>query len=138
MTKIRPLSMDPTLPSCKQRSILKIFLHFLMSVHLHRVVLSSLGLLVVMATVHDAWRMILNEPFDSKKDGHVINVLHCFSALTNGRRLLSMKSTKSPSNLACVHGIRVLSTCWVVIGHSWIIGPASNSMNPSMVNDVSI
>ncbi|XP_032794863.2 nose resistant to fluoxetine protein 6 [Daphnia magna] len=99
------------------------------------VVLSSLGLLVVMATVHDAWRMILNEPFDSKKDGHVINVLHCFSALTNGRRLLSMKSTKSPSNLACVHGIRVLSTCWVVIGHSWIIGPASNSMNPSMVND---
>ncbi|XP_057365085.1 nose resistant to fluoxetine protein 6-like [Daphnia carinata] len=99
------------------------------------VVLSLLGLLVVIATAHDAWRMVLDKPFDSKKDGHVISVLHCFSALTNGRRLLSMKSKASPSNLACVHGIRVLSTCWVVIGHSWIIGPGSYSMNPSMVTD---
>lgn len=100
-------------------------------------VLSLLGLLVVMATAHDTWRMCRDEPFDAKKDGRVISALHCFSAVTNGRRLLSMKSTKSSSNLACVHGIRVLSTCWVVIGHSWIIGPASNSINPSMVKDVS-
>jgi hypothetical protein len=103
----------------------------------NRVVLSLLGLLVVAATIHDAWRMFSDEPFEIKKDGPIICVLHCFSALTNGRKLLSMKVSKSPSNLSCVHGIRVLSTLWVVIGHTWIIGPSSFSVNPNMVKNVS-
>ncbi len=100
-------------------------------------VLSLLGLLVVMATVHDTWRMCRDVAFDSEKDLMVVSALHCFSALTNGRKLLSMKSGKnSKTNLACVHGVRVLSTCWVVIGHTWIIGAASNSVNPNMVTQV--
>lgn len=104
---------------------------------INRVVLSLLGLVVVAATIHDAWRMLMDEPFESQKDGPIVSYVHCFSALTNGRKLLSMKVSKSPTNLSCVHGIRVLSTLWVVIGHTWVIGPASFAVNPSMVNDVS-
>ena len=61
--------------------------------------------------------------FDSKKDGTAINVLHCFSTLSNGRKILSMK-VSSVDNLGCVHGIRFFSTCWVVIliGHVWVFG----------------
>ena len=90
-----------------------------------------------MATVHDAWRMCCDVAFDSKKDSPAISVLHCFSAFTNGRKILSMKRSKnSTTNLSCVHGIRVLSTCWVVMGHTWVIGAASNSVNPKMVTQV--
>lgn len=39
-----------------------------------------------------------------------------FSAYTNGKQLLSYKKSKSPDQMGCLHGIRVLSTLWVVLG----------------------
>ncbi len=99
--------------------------------------LSLLGLLVVSATIHEAWRMYCDVDFDAKKDGAAISALHCFSALNNGRKILSMKVTSSASadNLGCVHGLRFFSTCWVVLGHVWVIG-AYKSMNPRAVKMV--
>lgn len=46
-----------------------------------------------------------------------------------------MKTVKNATQLSCVHGIRVLSTLWVIIGHTWIIGAASNAVNPNMVKE---
>lgn len=31
-----------------------------------------------------------------------------------------MKVNPSSDNLGCVHGIRVISTTWVVMGHTWV------------------
>lgn len=42
-----------------------------------------------------------------------------FSVYTNGRSLLSAKKSKSKDVMDCVHGIRVFSTQWVVLGHSY-------------------
>lgn len=101
-----------------------------------RIVLSLVGLLVTSATVHEAWRMYFGIDFDSKTDGPFVNSLHCFSALSNGRKILSMKQSTSNDNFGCIHGLRFFSTCWVVIGHTWILG-AYRSMNPRAVKTVS-
>jgi hypothetical protein len=84
------------------------------------VVLSLIGLLVVSATIHEAWRMYRGTDFDAKKDGTAITALHCFSILNNGRKILSMKvPVSSNDNFGCIHGLRFFSTCWVVVGHTW-------------------
>uniref|UniRef100_A0A0P5TA70 Nose resistant to fluoxetine protein n=1 Tax=Daphnia magna TaxID=35525 RepID=A0A0P5TA70_9CRUS len=94
------------------------------------VVLSLVGLLVVAATVHEAWRMYCGTDFDSKTDGKALTVFHCFSALSNGRKILSMKVSASSANdnFGCIHGIRFFSTCWVVLGHTFSLA-ASRTMN---------
>ena len=86
---------------------------------IYRVVFSVLALLVTTATVHEGWRMYKDMKFDGKKDGLAITALHCFSILNNGRKLLSMKVSTSSDNFGCIHGIRVFSTVWVVMGHFW-------------------
>lgn len=66
----------------------------------------------------------MNCPVDTKSDGLFLRALHCFSAINNGRKLLSTKT--GAGNLGCLNGIRVMSTFWVVMGHSllnFISGP---------------
>jgi hypothetical protein len=89
------------------------------------------------ATIHEAWRMYCGTGFDAKTDGQAFNALHCFSALSNGRKILSMKVTSSSSgdNFGCIHGIRLFSTVWVVVGHTWILC-AYKTMNPRAVKTV--
>ncbi len=96
--------------------------------------LSLIGLLVVISTVHEVWKTFHKNPFDSTTDGTVVSYLHCFSFLNNGRKLLSMKSAPGGGSLNCIHGIRVLSTFWVVIGHTWSNGPfvAAHNVNAVM------
>lgn len=79
-------------------------------------------LIILSATIHESWRMCKGVYFDLREDNKAISALHCFSVLNNGRKVISMKPTKTSSdndNLDCLHGIRVLATCWVVIGHTW-------------------
>lgn len=52
-----------------------------------------------------------------------------FSVYTNGRNLLSAKKFKSTDMMDCVHGIRVLSTQWVVLGHTYNIYMFVPTMN---------
>lgn len=44
-----------------------------------------------------------------------------FSVYTNGRSLLSCKKSTSKDVMHCVHGIRVISTQWVVLGHTYVL-----------------
>ena len=105
----------------------------------YRVTLSVLGLLVLLATIHESWRMYRNVPYDPQTDGKTLSALRCFSFIHNGRKLLSFEpSSSSSDNLSCLHGIRVLSTFWVVIGHTWFKGVLTNSLNPKMAVDVTI
>lgn len=97
-------------------------------------ILSLLGTLVVLATIHEAYRMYCGTGFDSNADGKLLRAVHCFSVLSNGRKILSMKVTASSANdnFGCIHGIRFFSTCWVVLGHSWSLMPYK-TMNPKAV-----
>lgn len=40
-----------------------------------------------------------------------------FSLYTNVKKLVSLQNADSPDVLKCLHGIRVLSTQWIVFGH---------------------
>ncbi|CAF2438000.1 unnamed protein product [Rotaria sp. Silwood2] len=45
------------------------------------------------------------------------NLISCCSLLNNYHIL---KSDSYPKNLACLNGIRVLSLCWIILGHTFI------------------
>lgn len=97
--------------------------------------MSLIGTLIIAATVHEAWRMYCDVGFNAKNDATFVSVLHCFSLLNNGRKLLSMKVSTSGDNFGCIHGIRFFSTCWVVLGHTWD-ALIYKSMNPKAVHSV--
>ncbi|XP_055912803.1 nose resistant to fluoxetine protein 6-like [Eupeodes corollae] len=42
-----------------------------------------------------------------------------FSILTNGRRLFSINTKRSRSSIDCLNGLRVISTLWIVMHHSY-------------------
>ncbi|GIY86203.1 nose resistant to fluoxetine protein 6 [Caerostris extrusa] len=48
------------------------------------------------------------------------SVLESFSLLSNGRRLLSAPGGSS-AEFRCIHGIRALTMCWVVLGHTYVL-----------------
>ncbi|RWS30147.1 Nose resistant to fluoxetine protein 6-like protein, partial [Leptotrombidium deliense] len=50
----------------------------------------------------------------------VTEVLLCFSVLRNTRELFLVKQKRS--NLSVVHGIRVLSMIWIIVGHTYLFG----------------
>ena len=58
----------------------------------------------------------MKELIDSRKDSLRIRVLNCFSALNNSRKIISTKDNVKDS-LSCLHGIRALSTLWLVFYH---------------------
>lgn len=49
------------------------------------------------------------------------SALLAFSVITNGRNLLSYEAPKSGDMMNCLHGIRVISTQWVVLGHTYLM-----------------
>ena len=74
-----------------------------------RFAFSLLGITVATATAHD----ICNGKNVTKS--FAIQLLHCFSAKRNCATLFSAEESKD--SLSCVHGIRVLSICWIVLIH---------------------
>lgn len=40
-----------------------------------------------------------------------------FSVYTNGIKLFDMRKSKSPSAINCLHGLRVMSIFWIILGH---------------------
>lgn len=59
-----------------------------------------------------------------------------FSLYTNGKKLISMQNSESPDVIKCLHGIRVLSTQWIVFGHICLmygLFPVQNKGSLTMV-----
>ncbi|CAL4101295.1 unnamed protein product, partial [Meganyctiphanes norvegica] len=43
-----------------------------------------------------------------------------FSGYTNMSKIFHINTKESPTSIACLHGMRVLSMTWVVWGHQWV------------------
>ncbi|XP_046748813.1 uncharacterized protein LOC124412735 [Diprion similis] len=74
---------------------------------------SAIGAFIVACTICDFVRR--SRPADSST---LMNTLAKFSMYTNALSILNRKVT--PQTLPALHGIRVLSTCWVVFGHRYV------------------
>lgn len=62
-----------------------------------------------------------------------------FSLYTNGKKLISMQNSESPDVIKCLHGIRVLSTQWIVFGHICLmygLFPVQNKGSLTMVTAI--
>ncbi|KAH0820849.1 hypothetical protein GEV33_001942 [Tenebrio molitor] len=62
---------------------------------------------VILSTSYDVYLQLVRKTI--KED-----IFAIFSLYTNSKSLLS---TSSSGNLTCLFGIRVISTCWVILGH---------------------
>lgn len=71
--------------------------------------------------------VILSTSYDLSKKDHRKQIFVSFSLYTNGRSLLNTKS--SPDTLTCIHGIRFLSICWIVLGHRYLLSMDVPSIN---------
>ncbi|XP_065346551.1 O-acyltransferase like protein-like [Cloeon dipterum] len=80
-------------------------------------VMSFLVLLVVSAAIAD-WYC---EKFEKKVPAAVATLIAAFSLRSNLRQLFKISRGKVAGQVPCVHGIRVISTIWVVVGHKYEI-----------------
>ena len=77
-----------------------------------RAMLCVFLLLVILGTFCDLCNV------SAKSSKHIlVRILNCFSAYSNGKKLLS--TTKVEGSIDCIHGLRLFSMCWVVLGHTW-------------------
>jgi len=76
------------------------------------VIASVCGLLNVLGTLY-----ALTIKKETKHERKIGSVLRCFSVLDNGRDLLSTKTPRGA--IKVIDGIRVISTLWVLLGHSF-------------------
>ena len=70
-----------------------------------------LAVIIITATLHD----VLKENRFVSGNSFAVQLLHCFSAKRNFATLFSTEDSKD--SLSCVHGIRVLTTGWIVLLH---------------------
>lgn len=64
-------------------------------------------------------------------------MLLAFSVYTNGVKLLSYEKSKSEDVMQCLHGIRVISTMWVTLWHTfsmYLVLPSQNNVYFAEVN----
>ena len=71
--------------------------------------------------------------------GYGIQALLAFSIYTNTKKWLNTKNSGGGGgeNFGCIHGIRFLSTCWVVLAHTWSMSNFMNTWNMVDVKRVS-
>lgn len=55
----------------------------------------------------------------SPRMGNMYQYLMAFSFYTNTKKWLSTR--KNSEDFGCLHGIRFLSTCWVILGHGYYV-----------------
>lgn len=61
-----------------------------------------------------------------------------YSALTNSRKIFTLRSRKSPEVFNCLDGIRAISTAWVVLGHSYYMHTIFPTENMTSILSVRI
>ena len=89
------------------------------------VLFSIIGVFLVIGTGLDFWIVMSERSIEVLAKptsflGFCLKFLLCFSAYTNGKRLLSTESG-GKDHLDCLNGIRFISMTWVVIGHSFFV-----------------
>ncbi|KAM3956529.1 nose resistant to fluoxetine protein 6-like [Aphomia sociella] len=73
-------------------------------------IFSIIGILIVISTTYDCYCVFVLE-----SDANIL--YRSFSVYTNTRRFLTFNS--NPGALECLDGIRAISMCWVVVGHTY-------------------
>lgn len=48
-----------------------------------------------------------------------LKLLHCFSAIHNGRKIMSLKKL-SLESIKCIHGLRFISIAWIILVHTYL------------------
>ena len=104
------------------------------------VLFSIIGVFIVSGTAFDFWIVMSgNSMEDLAKQNSILTFcmkfLMCFSAYTNGKRLLSTESG-GKDHLDCLNGIRFISMTWVVIGHSFFAIMSGAMRNMAILGDV--
>lgn len=71
---------------------------------------------VILSMCNWSWLLLLWRISGDKSLAFV-----AFSIYSNGMKLFAYKKAKSPGMMHCLHGIRVISTQWVVLTHTYFI-----------------
>ncbi|XP_076053954.1 nose resistant to fluoxetine protein 6-like [Oratosquilla oratoria] len=82
------------------------------------ILLSFLLMLIVVASVADVYINLIDR--QTLRTG-MLRFLLVFSLRTNLKKIFHISEKRPPGTIACIHGIRVLSMCWVVYGHQQIV-----------------
>ncbi len=112
--------------------------------HSFSILLSVVAFLMIVGTGIDVFQQLFRKPkgelevYGGRKDNFVVSLFKCFSVNINGRKILNTDSNAGNSDsLDCINGIRFLSMCWVILGHTYIVSPALFTRNPKKFWDVS-
>ena len=55
---------------------------------------------------------------ESAKESFCVKISQCFSIYKNFKKIFHVSNDEN--QLSCLHGIRVLSLAWVILGHSYV------------------
>ncbi|CAL4067284.1 unnamed protein product [Meganyctiphanes norvegica] len=80
------------------------------------IVMGLIGFLVVLGAVVD---LTINYLGKQELRKGPVRYLLVFSGYTNMSKIFHINTKESPTSIACLHGMRVLSMTWVIWGHQW-------------------
>ncbi|KAH1027461.1 hypothetical protein HUJ05_000964 [Dendroctonus ponderosae] len=64
---------------------------------------------------------IISSPNSLKKEHRILlRLLLAFSAISNGRKIISANSSVSKDVIGCFHGLRVFSIGWIILVHTYL------------------
>ncbi|XP_055303304.1 O-acyltransferase like protein-like isoform X2 [Sitodiplosis mosellana] len=92
--------------------------------------LGVISCLILLSTGYDILYSVINREKS--------RVLLVFSLYTNGMELISIQKIQSPNAMACMNGIRAISTQWIVLGHTYLMYlwlPVSNKSDIQKVDN---
>ncbi|XP_034952276.1 nose resistant to fluoxetine protein 6-like [Chelonus insularis] len=93
------------------------------------------GGIVMASTTYDLVKHSVSEKPDSKDKRHLI--LTSFSLYTNGKSLMSTRRNEETIN--CLDGLRYLSICWIIYGHTYylqVVGVQLDVSNVSKMHEI--
>ena len=77
--------------------------------------------LLIMGTIYDVSNTFVSTETDptnnSAQKMTTLRILRCFSLFKNWKNFVSTR--KVDGSIDCIHGIRFLSLCWIVLSHTW-------------------
>ncbi|KAL5012819.1 hypothetical protein ScPMuIL_011370 [Solemya velum] len=102
------------------------------------VIIGLIALLITMATVYDT--LGSHRPTPTFRDHESTagctwgQIMAAFSIYSNCSKLLSTE--RAPESIHCLCGIRVLSMCWVFLGHTYFFGAVSMENVVSLFDEI--